>query len=97
MLPRCERVALPSESGCDVTQDWIRETLAARAADLDLTAYAVGKATGIDVGTVRRYFAGRCALNSRYVSALATHLGMTLEVAKQDGTPPELGDAICPD
>lgn len=71
-----------------MTQDWIRETLAARAADLGLTAYTVGKATGIDVGTVRRYFTGRCALNSRYVSAIASHLGMTMTTSEV--TPAEM-------
>ena len=62
--------------------DTIRETIATRAETLGLTAYAIGKQTGIDPGTVNRYLTGKCALNSRYVSGICDFLGLVLTVAK---------------
>ena len=59
-------------------QDSIRETITARAETLGLTAYAVAKQCDLDPGTVKRYFDGRCALNSRYVSKLCKVLRLEL-------------------
>ena len=58
--------------------DPIREAITARAESLGLTAYAVAKQCELDPGTVKRYFAGRCALNSRYVSAICEVLRLEL-------------------
>ena len=64
-------------------EDWIRETVAARAESLGLTAYAIGQQSGIDPGTVKRYLEGRCALNSRYVSRVCDILGLVLKSGKR--------------
>jgi hypothetical protein len=58
--------------------DTIREVISVRAQERGLTAYAIGKATDIDPDTVRRYLTGRCALNSRYVSAICSLLELEL-------------------
>lgn len=58
--------------------DTIREVISARAQERGLSAYAIGKATEIDPDTVRRYLTGRCALNSRYVSAICDLLELEL-------------------
>ena len=63
--------------------DWIRETVAARAEERGLTAYAIGQQCGIDPGTIKRYLTGRCALNSRYVSAICDVLGLVLRPGKR--------------
>lgn len=63
--------------------DNIRDTITARANQLGLTAYAIGRETGIDPGTVRRYLTGRCSLNSRYVSAICEVLGLELKPSKR--------------
>lgn len=63
--------------------DSIRDTITARADQLGLTAYAIGRETGIDPGTVRRYLTGRCSLNSRYVSAICDVLGLELKPTKR--------------
>lgn len=61
--------------------DDIQIAIAARAETLGLTAYAIAKSTG-DEGpsedAVRRYLVGRCALNSRYVSAICDVLDLEL-------------------
>ena len=66
-------------------EDTIRETIASRAETLGLTAYAVAKwcrenteAKTINADSVKRYFDGRCALNSRYVSAVCAAVGLKL-------------------
>ena len=59
--------------------DTIRDTIAARAETLGLTAYAIGQQCEIDPGTVKRYLTGRCSLNSRYVSAICDVLGLELK------------------
>ena len=61
--------------------DEIQRVIAARAETLGLTTYAVAKATGEDgpsEDTVRRYLDGKCALNSRYVSAICDVLDLEL-------------------
>lgn len=70
--------------------DWIRETVAARAEDRGLTAYAVSelsRAAGhqIDHGSVKRYFAGRCGLTTVHVSALCDVLGLVVRPGKRAG------------
>lgn len=59
-----------------MSDDTIRDIVSARAEKLGLSAYAIGTATGIDPGTVKRYLSGRCALNSRYVSAISDYLDL---------------------
>lgn len=65
--------------------DSIRETITARADYLGLTAYAVAKQCDppIDPGTIKRYFAGRRTLNSRYVSAICKVLGLELRPCRK--------------
>lgn len=60
--------------------DWIQETITARAETLGLTAYAVAKACepSLDPGTVKRYFEGRCRLNSEYVGRICKVVRLTL-------------------
>ena len=58
--------------------DRLREVIAARAESLGLTAYAIGHASDIDPGTVKRYLTGRCSLNSRYVSTICELLELEL-------------------
>ena len=63
-----------------LVSDWIRETIAARAVTLGLTAYAVAKSCDppLDPGTVKRYLDGRCRLNSEYVGRICRALKLTL-------------------
>lgn len=70
--------------------DTIRDRITARADQLGLTAYAIGRETGIDPGTVRRYLTGRCSLNSRYVSQICDVLGLELQEKKQTKRQPRL-------
>ena len=63
--------------------DWIQQTIAARAAEKQLTAYAVAKEIGATPETVKRYFEGRCALNSRYVSAICDVLGLVVRPGRR--------------
>lgn len=65
-------------------EDWIREAITARAETLGLSAYAIGKHCEIDPGTVKRYLSGRCALNSRYVSAICMAIGLTLKESQPE-------------
>ena len=60
--------------------DWISETITARAETLGLSAYVVAKACEpqLDPGTVKRYFDGRCRLNSEYVGRICKVVGLTL-------------------
>lgn len=60
--------------------DWIQETIAARAETLGLTAYAVAAKCEppLDAGTVKRYFKGRCRLNSEYVGRISDVLRLKL-------------------
>lgn len=53
-------------------EDFIRETVSARAENLGLTAYAISKASGGSPTpeVTKRYLTGRCGLNTRYVSAI---------------------------
>lgn len=66
-------------------EDTIRETIASRAKSQGLSAYAVAKwcrentaAKTISADSVKRYFDGKCALNSRYVSAVCAAIGLQL-------------------
>lgn len=65
--------------------DWISETLAARAETLGLSAYAVAQRCEppLDPGTVRRYFDGRCRLNSEYVGRICDVLGLVVRPGKR--------------
>ncbi len=63
--------------------DWIQETVAARAKERGLTAYAVAKAADLDPQTVKRFFDGKCALNSRYVSRICEVLGLVVRPGKR--------------
>lgn len=65
--------------------DWIRETVAARAAERGLTAYAIAKAAELDPQTVKRFIEGRCALNSRYASKICDVLGLVLRPGRRSG------------
>ena len=71
-----------------MSDDWIQQTIEARAEERELTAYAVAELCRnagheIDHGTVKRYFAGRCALNSRHVSAICDVLGLVVRPGKR--------------
>lgn len=55
--------------------DPLREQIAERVESLGLTAYALAKTCEIDPDSIRRYLAGRSALNSRYVSAILSAIG----------------------
>lgn len=57
--------------------------VAARALQRGLTAYAVAKSADLDPQTVKRFFEGRCALNSRYVSRICDVLGLTVRPGKR--------------
>lgn len=61
-------------------EDWIQETITARAETLGLSAYAVAKSCDpqLDPGTVKRYFEGRCRLNSEYVGRICRVVRLTL-------------------
>lgn len=63
--------------------DWIQEIVAARAEERGLTAYAVAKSADLDPQTVKRFFEGRCALNSRYVSRICDVLGLVVRPVKR--------------
>lgn len=65
-------------------QDTIQQAIAARAEELGLTAYAVAKKCGITPEAVKRFFAGRAALNSRYVSKICEVLQLELRTKKVD-------------
>lgn len=65
------------------SDDWIRETVAARAEERGLTAYAVAKEAELDPQTVKRFLDGRCALNSRYVSRICDVLGLIVKPGKR--------------
>lgn len=65
--------------------DWIRETVAARAAERGLTAYAIARAADLDPQTVKRFVEGRCALNSRYVSRICDVLGLVVRPGRRSG------------
>jgi hypothetical protein len=64
--------------------DFIQRRIASRAETLGMTAYAIAKAIakankkGPTEETVKRYLAGRSALNSRYVSAICRVLELDL-------------------
>lgn len=58
--------------------DFIRDAIVARAESLGHSAYAIGRATGIDPGSVKRYFTGRFSLNSQRISAICRFLNLDL-------------------
>lgn len=64
--------------------DWIQQTIASRAETLGMTAYAVAQQCEppLDPGTVKRYFDGRCRLNSEYVGRICRVLRLTLKVGR---------------
>ena len=59
-------------------EDAIRDVVAQRAESLGTTAYAIAKTLEMSPETVKRYLAGRCSWNTRYVSRIAAHLGLEL-------------------
>ena len=67
----------------DLGEDWICGAVAARAEERGLTAYAVAKSADLDPQTVKRFFDGKCALNSRYVSRICDVLGLVLKPGKR--------------
>lgn len=73
-----------------MSADWIRETVAARATERGLTAYAVAeqcreRGHEIDHGSVKRYFAGKCGLTTRHVSAICDVLGLFVRPGRRSG------------
>jgi len=64
--------------------DWIRQTIAARAETLGLTAYAVAQQCDppLDPQTVKRFLSGRCRLNSEYVGRMCRVLRLTLRPSR---------------
>ena len=58
--------------------DWIQETLVARAKSLELSAYAIALQCEIDPGTVKRFFNGEGRLNSEYVGRICRVLKLEL-------------------
>lgn len=65
-------------------KDTIRLAIARRARKLGWTAYRIGKETGIDPGTIKRYLSGysvggerrHIALNSRNLSKVMKAMGL---------------------
>ena len=70
-----------------MTDDWIRDRIIAVARDKDLSFRGIAAATDLEESTVRRYLSGRCSLNSRYVSRLCDHLGLTLVSVERKRSP----------
>ena len=68
----------------DIEKDMIREAVAQRAAELNLTAYAISKQLeGVpSQESVKRYLSGRSSLSTKYVSRICEVLG--LEVRPRD-------------
>ncbi len=62
-----------------MSEDKIQRAIAARADQLGLSAYAVAKHCDISPEAVKRFFTGRAALNSRYVSKICEVLKMELK------------------
>lgn len=62
----------------------IRETILARAAELNLTAHALALREGIGIGrtTLHRYFAGQADLTGEKLGRLLTELGLEVVVKK---------------
>lgn len=67
--------------------DWIQAAVIARAAELDLTAYAIAKATGGKVSEdhVRDYLTQRKSMGSHKLQHVLDVLGLAIATA---GTPP---------
>ena len=62
-----------------MSDDTIRDTVAAQAEKLGLSAYAIAKSLELSPETVKRYLTGRCSLNTRYVSRIAKLLNLELQ------------------
>ena len=64
--------------------DWIQQAIFARAEELGISAYSVAKKCEppLDPTTVKRYFNGRCRLNSEYVGRICKVLGLRLLPAR---------------
>ena len=67
------------------TVDWIQQAIAARAETLGLTAYAVARdcEPSLNANTVKRYFEGRCRLNSEYVGRICDVLGLVVRPGRR--------------
>lgn len=73
------------------TQDWIRDTVIARARELKLSAYAIAKRTGYRVTqeTISHYLQGRSSMTTGKLQYVLTVLHLRL-AASPDGPVPVL-------
>jgi hypothetical protein len=67
----------------EITSDKIREAIALRAAQRELTAYAIAKQLeGVpSEESIKRYLTGRCSLSTKYVSRICDVLGLEIRPA----------------
>lgn len=72
----------PSRQATDGKGDWIAERVIARAAELNLTAYAIAKRTegAVTENAVKDFLSRRCSLSSRKLQHLFKVLGLTVVV-----------------
>lgn len=70
-------------SNPNTTTDTIRDAAVARAEQLGLTAYAVGQATGIDAGMVRRWFRGSRSVTTVTAAAILAYLELDIVEMQQ--------------
>lgn len=70
----------------DHEQDTIREAVAQRAEELNLTAYAISKQLeGVpSQESVKRYLCGRSSLSTKYVSRICEVLGLEVRLRESD-------------
>ena len=57
----------------------LHELVAARAEELDLTAYAIAKQVGCDPSTVRRFFRGKTPIQSSILEKLLAVLSLEIK------------------
>jgi hypothetical protein len=82
-------MAKKAESGGDLPRDWspildtLHAALVARMEKDQSTAYAVGKAIGIDVGSLAKFLKRQRGLSWNRAETLAAYLGLTIAVLKR--------------
>lgn len=75
-----------SDRRSDDLADWIQERVIARAAELEMTAYAVAKATegAVDENHVRNYLQRRSSMGSHKLQHVLRVLGIGLTVDREE-------------
>jgi transcriptional regulator with XRE-family HTH domain len=63
----------------DGHDDWIRARVKARALELQLTSYAIAKASGVSENHVAAYLAGRKSMTSSRLQHVLAALGLSVE------------------